>query len=289
METAALLAAVPPKDTKPPRAYVDNNATIAFEQGFNAIRFGRHGPIIYNENDQFVGRSIAEYGEYNHDEFELLSELVHPHTCVIEIGANIGTHTIPLAQRAAMVYAFEPQRLVYQVLAANIALNQLTNVFAWQAALSDVGGRAFMPELNPRAPHNFGGVSMQTEPTSEAVMQLVLDDIGIAQCGLLKIDVEGMELEVLKGAHKLIMRHRPYIYVENDRREKSAALISYLQQELGYTLHWHLPPLYNPNNHAKNPNNVFPNIVSVNMLCLPRSDMDSFGLRRVKGADDSWQ
>jgi len=269
------------------KAYVVDGTSIVFEGGFNALRFCRHGPMIYNQNDTYVGLSLDMYGEYNQHEWDLLSELVRPHTFVLEAGANIGTHTIPLAQRAARVYAFEPQRLVYQTLCANIALNQLTNVHAWQAALGSQQGRVFVPELDPRTSYNFGGVSMQSRPTGESVMQIVVDDLGLQQCGLFKIDVEGMELEVLKGSEKLIAKFRPYIYIENDRKEKSEALIAYLQS-IGYTLYWHLPPLFNEHNVAKSTVNAFPNIVSVNMLCLPKADMDSFGLRRVKAADESW-
>lgn len=279
METAVPVA--------PHKAWVKDGTSIVFEQGFNALRFCRHGPMLYNQNDAYVGRSLDIYGEYNEAEWELLSSLIHPHSFVVEVGANIGSHTVPLAHHSAVVYAFEPQRLAYQLLAGNIAINQLQNVFAWQAAIGDKEGRTFMPELDPRKPYNFGAVSPQEATSSESVFQITLDSLGIPQCGLLKIDVEGMELAVLRGADKMITRHRPYIYVENDRADKSAALIEHLQG-LGYTLHWHLPPLYNPANIANNSENVFKNVVSVNMLCLPKPDMDSFGLRRVKGADDRW-
>jgi hypothetical protein len=59
------------------------------------------------------------------------------------------------------------------------------------------------------------------------------------------------------------------LYVENDRREKSASLIRTLDT-LGYTLFWHRPPLFNPHNFAGNPDNVFGRIVSVNMLGCPK-------------------
>ncbi len=272
-------------------ARVRSNSEIAFDKGFNVLKFARHGPMIYNENDAYVGRSFALYGEYNQEECALLLDLIEAHTFVIEVGANIGSHTIPLAQKAAIVFAFEPQRLVYQMLLGNVALNQLTNVQAWQAAVSTVvesGKPLFMPELDPRKPYNFGGVSMQDTPTSEAAMVISLDGLNIPQCGLLKVDVEGMELKVLQGAEKLIDRCRPYIYVENDRAEHSAALIAHLQA-MGYTLYWHLPPLFNPENFAKVTENVFPGIVSVNMLCVPRADAPSFGLRKVEGPADSWK
>jgi len=277
-------APAPPVET---RAYVKGGTVVAFEQGFNALRFCRYGPMVYNENDAYVGKSLYLYGEYGFEEFELLKKLVYPHTFVVEVGANIGAHTVPLARHCALIYAFEPQRLVFQALCANLALNQVENVHAWQAAIGAEPGRLYMPELDPRQPYNFGGVSMQTTPTAEAVLRIRLDDVGIRQLVLLKIDVEGMELEVLTGARELITRHRPYIYVENDRPEKSAALIAWLQEE-GYSCHWHLPPLYNRDNFARNDDNAFPNVVSVNMLCLPSADMDAFGLRRVSSPADRW-
>jgi hypothetical protein len=58
--------------------------------------------------------------------------------------------------------------------------------------------------------------------------------------------------------------------VENDREDTSEALIRHLL-DLDYRLYWHLPPLYNPQNFVGETENVSPNIVSVNMLCLPRS------------------
>ena len=275
------------EETEATIGIVRGNTTIEFENGFNNLRFCRHGPMLYNRYDKYVGRSFDIYGEYNEDECSFLLGLVKQHSFVVEVGANIGSHTVPLAQHCNTVFAFEPQRLCYQALCANLALNQLTNVLAWQAAIGATGGRIFVPDLDPRCPTNFGGVSMQATPTAEAVILLALDEIGFPRVDLLKIDVEGMELEVLAGAEKLIDRHRPYIYVENDRSEKSVALITWLQ-ERGYELYWHLPALFSSRNFANEKENVFPSVISVNMLCLPKAGMDSFGLRHVKGPTDNW-
>ena len=63
-------------------------------------------------------------------------------------------------------------------------------------------------------------------------------------------------------------RDRPVIYVENDREEQSAGLIGCLLG-MNYRLWWHVPFLYNPDNFLANPENVYPGVVSFNMLCLP--------------------
>jgi hypothetical protein len=67
-----------------------------------------------------------------------------------------------------------------------------------------------------------------------------------------------------------LTRFKPLLYIENDREDKSAALIRYLDN-LGYAMYWHLPLLFNPNNFAENSQNVFGNIVSKNMICMPKT------------------
>ena len=93
--------------------------------------------------------------------------------------------------------------------------------------------------------------------------------MGLAACQFIKLDVEGMEIMALTGAQETISKFRPIMYVENDRKENSEALIR-LIASFGYRMYWHLPPLFNPDNYNKNPENVFGNIVSKNMLCFHR-------------------
>jgi hypothetical protein len=62
----------------------------------------------------------------------------------------------------------------------------------------------------------------------------------------------------------------PILYVENDRREKAAELVRFIDG-LEYAMYWHLPPLFNPDNFFHNPTNVFGNTVSINMVCIHKS------------------
>ena len=96
--------------------------------GFNHLIEGRHGYVLFNVNDRYVGRSIEEYGEWSPGETELFQRLVHAGDYVIDAGAHIGAHTLAFSRlvgRQGKVFAFEPQRLLYQILAANVALNSL--------------------------------------------------------------------------------------------------------------------------------------------------------------------
>ena len=94
-----------------------------------------------------------------------------------------------------------------------------------------------------------------------------------------------MEEEVLSGATTTIEKYRPVLYVENDRREKSPSLIRFIQS-LGYRMWWHLPPLYNPANYLGNHENIFANMVSINLLCLPKERETEFQDNDVTSPDE---
>ena len=251
----------------------------------------RYGMMLYNLNDIYVGQSYHQYGEYNEPEMAALRQLCAPGDHVFDIGANIGAHTMPLAQHvgpSGVVYAIEPQRIVYQMMCANVALSALTNVYTFWAAAGAQPGVTNVPALNYAQRGNFGGISVGSA-SGERVPVMTVDALRPPKCRLLKIDVEGFELEVLKGAAETIRRFQPRIYLENDRKEKSPALIKHLQDQ-GYRCYWHLPPLFRPDNFFNNPKDIWGNIVSVNMLCLgPNDPTPVNGLRQVTGPDDDWR
>jgi FkbM family methyltransferase len=261
---------------------------ILLANGSVRIKRTRHGLMAYNINDAYVGRSLDCYGEYSRGETLLFAQLAAPGACVLDVGANIGALTLALAQivgpRGAVV-AIEPQRIVYQLLCANLALNEVGNVRAIQTAAGREAGQTFVPIADHSKPGNFGGIELSNEG-GEPVEVLTIDSLQLPDCQFIKIDVEGREQSVIAGATATIARSRPVLYVENDRRHQSADLIRQIQK-LGYTCYWHLPPLFHPDNFYRNPNNVFPGIVSVDMLCLPNSDTRKVeGLRPVTGPDD---
>src|SRR3954467_11045049 len=96
--------------------------------GFNRLKSCRHGKMLYNVNDMYVGRSLDLYGEFSQGEVELFAKIVRSGDVVLDVGANIGAHTLFFAQSTAPlggVIAFEPQRLVFQTLCANMAINSI--------------------------------------------------------------------------------------------------------------------------------------------------------------------
>lgn len=260
--------------------------------GFNAVRMCRWGPMIYNKNDAYVGRSIAKYGEYSWHEQNVFTQLLKPGAVIVEAGSNIGAHTIPLAQLAGpqgAVLAFEPERIAFQTLCANLALNNCSNVWAMQQAVGATNGSIGVPAVDPTVPNNFGGLSLVGAGAgADMVPMRTVDSLQLAACNLIKADVEGMEIDVLRGAVQTIQNCRPLIYVENDRAERSEALID-LVLKMRYDCYWHTPALFNADNFAGDAENVFPNIVSINMLCFPsEATANVQGFRRINSPADKW-
>ena len=249
----------------------------------------RHGRMLFLSRDQYIGRSLDLYGEFSELEARAIGQLLRANDVVVEAGANIGAHTVHIAKLVGaqgLVLAFEPQRVIHELLCANVALNELFQVRPYRAALGRNVGTIKVPNLDYASESNFGGLSLSESSTGEEVPLYALDSFALPSLRMLKVDVEGMEAEVLSGARKTIARLRPVLYVENDRRAKSESLIR-LIEELGYSLWWHRPPLFNPSNFAHFRQNVFGTIISKNLLCLPKeSPADVSGLQPVAGPED---
>ena len=243
----------------------------------------RYGMIMFNALDQFVGQSIKEYGEYSPGESRLFEQIVHPGSVVVEAGANIGSLTIHLAQLAGEtghVYAFEPQRLVFQLLAGNIALNSLSNVHCFQYCVGSTGGYVSVPVLDPNQVQNWGGVPLLDEhwDKAEPVEVVTLDSMNLPKVDFIKIDVEGMEVDVLKGAEEIVGKDRPLIYAElNHEQEKREELLAWMKEH-NYKVYPHNPPFFEKDNFFHSPRDIFEmkdadgrriRMVSTNALCVP--------------------
>jgi FkbM family methyltransferase len=278
--------------------------TLVAEAGFNRCRKCRHGYMLYNARDVHIGRSLDLYGEWAESELELLGLFLGPGDTVIDVGANIGTHTVFFASKVGpggRVVAVEPQRIVFQTLCANVALNGHLGVHARHAAAGARQGVLRVPPVSYAVAGNYGGVSLagdqpsggETVPvvTLDALVDQLADELAddASRCKVLKIDVEGMELAVLDGARGLIARAAPLIYLENNDEARSPALIDGLLG-LGYHLFWHFSRFFNPSNHFGRAENVFGNVGDINMICARPGLASAFqDFLAVSGTDDTWE
>lgn len=142
-----------------------------------------------------------------------------PPGIAVDVGANFGCWTLPLADCAIAVDAFEPQPGVFKLLVDTIAANDLHHVNPHHFALGDKYDMVTVPDLDLDFGTNFGGAEVggAWEGPMASVPMITLDG---ALCGgkrpisFIKIDVEGSEQRVLAGARQVIARWRPVLFVE---------------------------------------------------------------------------
>lgn len=178
-----------------------------------------------------------------------------PAPLIVDVGANLGAFSVPIAKAIApaggKVYAYEPQRIVFYQLCGNAFLNRLDNLHVFNNAVGDGEGWIDIPELDYQATANVGGFTLDGTlrgrdslvrylDSSHKVRLERLDAVDFPKPPtLLKIDVEGLELDVLRGARRCIEDGHPPILLEAWTLEAFAArreeLIAYLRQ-IGYGL-----------------------------------------------------
>ena len=216
-----------------------------------------HGMFIVNRFDYVVSQSgekvgqgqwLLDHGNASTVEanmtLSLIKDLESP--VIFDVGANIGTYSSWIAKLLpnSKIYAFEPQRLVFQMFCGNMSVNNFENVYAYNQAVSDVAGQLTFTEPDYTSNNNFGSFSLVEDLTpakskySSTVDVITIDQFvekyQIPRVDFIKIDVEGMDLLVLGGAKKTIQSYQPGILVEysNDQNNYKDQIIEKLS-ELG--------------------------------------------------------
>lgn len=162
---------------------------------------------------------------------DVFREYVVPGTTVIDVGAHIGSMAVPLARLVGpegRLYAFEPQRSVFRELHHNLKLNGHAHATAYMMAVSSEAG--FLEMAPTWVDEGYGRIGKG----GERVEARTLDSFGFTDVSLIKIDVEGHELEVLNGAMETIRRWHPTLVLEMGKKDRPT--IGKMLTENGYRL-----------------------------------------------------
>lgn len=201
------------------------------------MTYEANGCKFIRENDQIISWEIA-----NNAKFEpitsawMFEKMAERGGQFVDVGASTGWFTVPMAARGYEVHAIEPNTRVLPRLHANIALNEV-QASVYEVAASDQTGTATFI-YNPSVPLTSGGslVGIKAHRKAEYDVQTIrVDDLGLRDVGLIKIDVEGHELAVLKGAVETIARCRPYLVLEANTRHHEKTLTGWCEAN-GYTV-----------------------------------------------------
>ena len=226
-------------------------------------------------------KDILRRGErWDPSQLHCVEQFITVGSNVVDVGAHIGTVTIPYAQFVGdhgRVYAFEPQQKIYAELLSNLFLNNINNVTAIRKALGDSFGELEM-EVPPR--NNEGATGFGNN--GELVPIIPLDSLRLKDISFIKIDVEGAEKMVLEGARQTITRDKPVVYIEilgeysqSPKEKQHFDDTVQLLKDLDYTL----TPASAP--WATSPGNS-----AADYLALPKSFNKQFEQDRCKAFSD---
>lgn len=218
-----------------------------------AMMNGRHVGdfVVVNKTGVFAGalssyidRQIYLFGGYENEEISEFLAHVGAHgdaAAILDIGANVGTHSVAFARHFGSVHSFEPNADLWTSFERNVGLNALRNVSLHRFGLSDREGTVPFYLI---AKDNRGlGTAVAAEQYDLPLDQIgeislrrgddVVRELGI-KVSAIKIDVQGLEQEVLRGLSETIREHRPIIWVEMSAGTEQIRTIADVERLLGY-------------------------------------------------------
>ena len=184
--------------------------------------------FLVREHD-LTGNNVADRQQWEPHVHAVIDRAGRPDGVAVDVGAYIGVHTVAMSRRFGAVHAFEPQRGIFNLLCANLALNGCNNVTTYNSALYDRVGamRLASPERQAVAMPVLDGQpdysrienasGLMYEPVDDGagdVRSVVLDDLALDRVAIIKVDAEGADLHALRGAADTIRRCRPLVLFE---------------------------------------------------------------------------
>lgn len=249
----------------------------------------RYGEMIWPRSDTIIGQSLEKYGEFAEAENRIMAKFVRSGDIAIDVGANLGTTVLPLARAVGPtghVIAFEPQPFLAQCLHTTLTLNECFHVRVISAALSDEAGWGRIPAPGIEWAGNRGALALGLDGLQVPVMRL--DDFELPACALVKIDVEGAEWSVIRGARQHLLRLRPVLYLEAKRIPGTVSYLHWLMDN-GWRCYWHFAHFFEKDNFRGISENIFGGVGDMNVLAAPREKAQPEDLPEIRTPEEDWQ
>jgi FkbM family methyltransferase len=259
----------------------------------------KQGRFVFFRNDDPIGACLHYYGEWAQQELNFFDLFLTENSNVIDVGANIGTHSVYFAKKChkGNVISIEPQIYIFQILNSNLLMNGCYNVVPIHAGAASSEGEMRMVNINPFHGEkvNYGEFKLNSETDKGIHTRLITLDkfVDLARFDLIKLDVEGLEQDVLEGSKKLLKEHKPFLYIEFNNKKGNDDLLKKIYQ-LDYIPYWHVYNKHNPDNHNKQsvniwePDNYIINEDNLdlryegNAFCVHKDSVQPTGLDKIK-------
>ena len=176
-----------------------------------------------NNNGDIVANAMKEGRLFDEEIVNLAKRYIKPNTCIIDIGANFGQMAIEFSKidRSCKVYAFEAQKMVFDILQKNIQSNNAENISAFYNAVYNQHNKDFLfpvPDLKRFPSYGSYGIDLNAEE-GIAVKSITIDSIDFDMpISFMKIDIQGSDLAAMQGAVNTIKKHKMPIVFEYEEQ-----------------------------------------------------------------------
>lgn len=193
-----------------------------------------------------ISNCISNYGYWEIHLYYFYREFIKSNYTIIDGGANLGFHSIQFAKLAneGKVYSFEPQPLIFNVLSTNSLINGCSDIIRqYRLGLGDKTDNNL--KMTPLKEQffaedciNYGGRGLTDSNEGEEEVQLTtIDSLNLSKLDLIKLDVQGFEMNTLKGGKKTIKNNYPLMLIENYPNSEQDQKVIDLVKKWGYEVY----------------------------------------------------
>lgn len=224
----------------------------------------------------YIDRFVFYFGAYEREELSLLKKYLKKDAVVFDVGANTGHHALFFSRFAKQVYAFEPYDQVADIMRSRIEYNQIKNISIYNFGL---GKQDQLLDFFAPQGTNKGAGSFVSSELRENIGKLqikkgdsIVQGLNLSSLDLIKIDVEGAEVDVIEGLADSIKKFRPVIFVEMNSVSQLALdgnLSAILKNYDFYIINANNPFFYFFNKPGCKLEKFKPSQAMQNILCIP--------------------
>jgi FkbM family methyltransferase len=228
--------------------------------GFSAVAECRSGIVQYLPDEAPIGSSLGWYGEFLQLQLDLLAGMIRPGSTVLEVGAGVGAHALPLATALGPdghLILYESRPVVRRLLQQNFSANELRNITLMRRLLGGKSGFAAGAERT-----NEGA------PAPEDSIIETVDDLQLEQLHLLKVDEGTDATSVIDGASETMWRLRPTVFLAA-QDDGALGQLTRLAKDRAYRCWKVETPMFNPDNFNRRQDDTFDGRRALALLALP--------------------
>jgi FkbM family methyltransferase len=224
---------------------INKNGTIDVDYDKNYLEKLSVGDFrfIVHKNDTCVADSLRKGEFFEKFIVTYVKHFINPNKNIIDLGANIGTHSIIYSNYTnGIVYSFEPQKIVFDILNKNVESNNCKNIITYNFGGSNIDSKFYMNACYEYK-DNQGAFRIDRTLDESNGLEIeckIIDNLNIKNVGYIKIDVEGHEYEALMGLKNILMNDHPTLLIEIHNSSPTKTETFIFLEELGYKTHLRL-------------------------------------------------